>query len=999
MVEDWVDDITPTVEGEWLVGAERGLFRYTSEGLVQVPDGSEDEIGWVDDIIPTVEGEWLVGAERGLFRYTSEGLVQVPDGSEDEIGWVDDIIPTVEGEWLVGAERGLFRYTSEGLVQVPDGSGNEIGGVGHITPTVEGEWLVETGRGLFRYTSEGLVQVPDGSGNEIGSIRDITPTVEGEWLVETGRGLFHYTSEGLVQVPDGSEDEIGGVGDIIPTVEGEWLVGAERGLFHYTSEGLVQVPDGSGNEIGRVDDITPTVEGEWLVGAERGLFRYTSEGLVQVPDGSEDEIGGVGHITPTVEGEWLVGAERGLFRYTSEGLVQVPDGSGNEMGPVFGITPTVEGEWLIEVYRGLFRYTSEGLVQAPDGSTIEIGSVDDITPTVEGEWLVGAEHGLFLARSYVRPQVIETPDRNIQNGEGVRLEWRLTSPCDRTYPQRGLFQIALGADDDPTRLGTWKSPGLSDRNFERGFQVETEDRIIVPGEDRDVVEAALLFRPSEDAEWEEIPGSRVELRIAWGWRDHALHQAAVLGPWALAIHAALFAGLLAAARRFAWPWRVMTDRALNKAFMWFWLALRHVPPLQRIVLARWFDATARRVEQQPFVPLPVTGPDEESRPSTELMSLLRPGCRLWLVGEPGMGKTALVEHLAARYFGGPDDARDWTLARAYRRHRCILLPIALREFAHTPVPTAPENWLFDLAERAVAAAGVPIDDHALLRGMIADGGFVLVLDGANEVDDHGAIQQFALRYPGVGLLVTSQVRPEAEARRLFETWHLPPDIGDAVAPLLKLWLGAERGAATACAVERSPIRADLRSGYDLRLIADLVEGGVAPDALPDTRTGLYEAILERAGAAAGAPHLATDLSRIAWRMWLEGRRHIVEEDARAPGLLDAVTGDGARVARTRDGRVHEFRHDEMRGYLAARWVARETVSPLALLEDTPEVWRLPRSEQRVVWGFFADLVSPQDGGAVLEWAAEDERRAALQVSLRWIARRDRWPNPPRVAAV
>ena len=548
----------------------------------------------------------------------------------------------------------------------------------------------------------------------------------------------------------------------------------------------------------------------------------------------------------------------------------------------------------------------------------------------------------------------------------------------------------LTREDRPLPIEALKYPPPSDRNYPGGFRVETVGRIDISGEDGDVVSAALQFRSGDDAEWELLGDSEVELRISWGWRDDAVHQAAVFGPWALAGHAALFTGLLLAARRFAWAWRVMTDGALNRGFVWFWFALRHLPPLQRVVLARWFDATARRIEAQPFVSMPVTGPDGESRPSTEILDLLRPGRRLWIVGEAGMGKTALVDHLAARYFGGPDDARGWTFKRACRRYRCILLPIALREFAHVPVSSAPEDWLFELAERAMAAAGVPIKDHALLRGMITGGGFVLILDGANEVDDHGAIQQFALRHPGVGLLVTSQVGPEVGARRLFETWHLPPNIAGAVAPLLKLWLGSERGAIAARAVKGSPIRTDLRSGYDLRLIADLVEGGETVNTLPATRTGLYEAMLEKATTAADAPHLATDLTALAWRMWLEGRRHFAAEDVQTPGLLDAVTSDGARIARMRDGRLYEFRHDEMRGYLAARWVARESGSPLALLDDTTDLWRLPRSEQRLVWGFFAELVDSQAGAVVLGWAEEEERRAILQVSLRQVARRNQW---------
>ena len=99
------------------------------------------------------------------------------------------------------------------------------------------------------------------------------------------------------------------------------------------------------------------------------------------------------------------------------------------------------------------------------------------------------------------------------------------------------------------------------------------------------------------------------------------------------------------------------------------------------------------------------------------------------------------------------------------------------------------------------------------------------------------------------------------------------------------------------------------------------------------------------------------------------------------------------MVRTQDGATWQFRHDQLRGYLAARWAAVEEVSPVDLFEKTPGIWRLGRSEQQVVWEFFAGLVGPARGVPVLDWSAQEAERAELQVALRRVAQAEGWLNP------
>ena len=277
-----------------------------------------------------------------------------------------------------------------------------------------------------------------------------------------------------------------------------------------------------------------------------------------------------------------------------------------------------------------------------------------------------------------------------------------------------------------------------------------------------------------------------------------------------------------------------------------------------------------------------------------------------------------------------------------------------------------------------------------MKGMVASGTVVLMLDGANEVDDGGAIPQFAVRYPQVGMLVTSQTLPDADTSHHFKIMRLPESIENAVAPLLRAWLGEERGQAIAEAVAGSRIRDDIRSGYDVRLLADLIEGGVAPAGLPENRMGLYEAMLAKAtGDDSGAYPLA-DLCGIAWTAWSCGLRRLVLGDDIPAHLLEPLRAEGVRIMRAVDDNVFEFRHDQMRGYLAGRWAALHEVSPVNLFESTESIWRIERGEQQLVWGFFAELISPERGLVVLEWATLKAERAELQVALRRIAHRDCW---------
>src|SRR5262249_29615381 len=87
----------------------------------------------------------------------------------------------------------------------------------------------------------------------------------------------------------------------------------------------------------------------------------------------------------------------------------------------------------------------------------------------------------------------------------------------------------------------------------------------------------------------------------------------------------------------------------------------------------------------------------------------------------------------------------------------------------------------------------------------------------------------------VHALVTSQDEGEAP----FEVWHLPRDITEHVEGLLRLYLGEEAGAAIAQRLTASGLMSSLRSGYDVRLMADLAAANSTGSELPQDRVALY----------------------------------------------------------------------------------------------------------------------------------------------------------------
>jgi hypothetical protein len=92
------------------------------------------------------------------------------------------------------------------------------------------------------------------------------------------------------------------------------------------------------------------------------------------------------------------------------------------------------------------------------------------------------------------------------------------------------------------------------------------------------------------------------------------------------------------------------------------------------------------------------------------------------------------------------------------------------------------------------------------------------------------------------------------------------------------------------------------------------------------------------------------LKQLAWTMVTQRRREILSDDEKllGDGNLRALAKEGIRIVRP-VGATHEFRHDQMRAFLAALWLFEETpnlpaLEKFASIRESGDRWRGLRTE-------------------------------------------------------
>jgi hypothetical protein len=329
-------------------------------------------------------------------------------------------------------------------------------------------------------------------------------------------------------------------------------------------------------------------------------------------------------------------------------------------------------------------------------------------------------------------------------------------------------------------------------------------------------------------------------------------------------------------------------------------------------------------------------------------------------------------------------ARDIrSLNAAVRRYGFILITLPLRHYAALPVPDAnrPEYWVLEIVRRRFEQLGFTMRDLGVVDAFLKAGHIALALDGTNEVDRDLALVAFASQFPQTRLLVTSEAIPQSVAgNERWEVWELPANIGGMRDGLLRLWLGAEPGAILSRRITAEGLSGAVVSGDDLRLLADLAAMDTENAALPSDRVALYRAMLARAIGPDSQPLALEGLKQLAWTMIMQRRRRIVPDDEKvlSVGMISALGREGLRIVRS-VGAEHEFRHDQMRAFLAALWLVEETPTLPALQKTATDAgaFALNRRDQEELWGFVAQLLAPADIETMWRFASEDSECGIL----------------------
>jgi len=922
--------------------------------LVRVDDGPGDSLA-IYEITEPAGGQRLIGGGSGLYRYGDGRLIWMSAESA-RTGAVNRITEAVSGAHLVGSEKGLFRYARGRLVPILTVAGATVPLVEEITEG-GGETLVG-GAGLFRLVGGRLEPIAGGSAGEIGTVAQISEPVGDERLVRTSNGLFRYTAGRLLPLAAAGT----AVSGVMRAENGTWLVGSINGMFRYRGGGLTPVPGGEAARTGAVHQISEPLAGVRLVNTGNGLFRFSGGRLEPVRGGSERDLGGtIQHIGRPTGDRWIVSAPAGLLIYDEQGLRPLPSGRRRgDIGYSFEIVRVDTRETLIVTESGLYRYLDNRLELIPGSQGGESG-IYEIAPLRDGERLVALASS--LARYVQRPalrarQAPGNPDA-LAGDRPTILRWILAGDCAE-YATRESFLLKIDQAE----------PAAADFSYDPTQRMLT--LTIAPRIRAGSQRLAVFARDSNGRPY--AISEALDLKAALNWSGLAV----LLAKLAAVVHTLAFLSLILAAR---WSDRAaaMLMHPLSRSVgLWFGFALTFFPLVQQWLLGRWFDKRKREVSASPFLPLPVVNRERgETVISTELGKKIHPTCRLWLEGQPGMGKTALAREMETRFF------MDFpNLATAVRKVGYIPLFVRLRDLSGANLGKGDRMWPARVAEAILGGQGFIADEAggknlAFVDAILRRSKFVLILDGANEVAWDKELLAAAVSTDRPGFFVTSQTTPPEAVR--FDRYMLPQTMGESVGPLLCLFLGKEEGDRAFEKLKVSPLIEDIRSGYDVRLIESLHRAGAA--AFPEDRIALYDMIVGALFAPGPTDNSPDRLYAFAWTLWLKGERQFPNEalDAR---LRAAVRDSALSVVRVIDGATLEFRHDQMRGYLAAKHVAA-AVSPTALLERSEGDWPQARSEQDLVWTFLSDLLDEQAAGRLYKWSLDEpDARIALQAALR-----------------
>jgi hypothetical protein len=634
-----------------------------------------------------------------------------------------------------------------------------------------------------------------------------------------------------------------------------------------------------------------------------------------------------------------------------------------ELGFVTALVQFQGDEAWVGAERGLFRI-SLSKNEEPEQVPLPTGTVHQILDTGQSLW-IGSHRGLYRIRHSVKnwPAKIELASiipAIVLSDYEIPLRWKISSFNYQSDPSLVSQRVLIfDGGKGPTPLKTISVP--------RGeFQANIGP--LREGTYTAVIQATDLFGNTVQSEG---------IRIPVGQKASLLTQLKAVAGWLVLLYGVVnviaFFVLVVASRRSKKCFDILSDPLVRKISIYYGFALTYVTFIRVWVFERYFDELKAGYSTQAasdkdegatgfkYLPGPIYGARNSKHLTTEFDKWLYGHQRVWIKGGPGTGKTEIIRALVYEY------SRSSSLREAWNRFGFIPIVISLRDLISGQVPA--------MAQRALSSKKMTFDssDQGFFGRLLESGGFLIILDGLNEGKVDADVIDYAMTKVDVHMLVTSQASP---LKGSFTEYELPVVRGEFAKDLLRLFVGEEK--AKQSTKESPELWDQIESAYDVRLVADLVEKG---NAVPAGRLDLFRAMLDEVNALAGNGSLESAVCRLAWDLWKKGERRFSSGAALTDEMVAHLREASVAVPR---GDQFEFRHDLMRGYLAACWAVRQSPSTAVVLArlSEREIWDLSTSDQDTVFTFLVRLVQSEEVlRSIFTFAGQEpEIRARLLVA-------------------
>lgn len=1012
-----------TLPGEMaLIIADDGMFQASIENDtliisptavaltdVNVSSGMSN-VEFIDDL---VDGRALIRSDLGLTLATPANGTFIFNRIVSE-AHVDRSVLEVHdlngGASLIRVDDSLYWVTVDSgwakakLVHTGDGI--------QVHRLQSGEALIYSDSKLFvtRASDESLISQPDDL-TEMWDVREFHNLPGVGVLIEAEKGFF------LRRIVNGTP-----VMDTIVRNEhssspetfrdlpgGGVLIAADSGLV--LARAVENLPVFDRIDTGYVRDIK-TLDSTMLIGAEKGLFvaRVASGVRLVEPSGAATgpvkqlvEFPGIGALVLAAKGWFLARISDDAIMINQVIALKDPaEAWYSHSIPGLGVLIGGEIGWfLVRPQNGSVALEPAGTADL--GSRIEFTNVPGsilIETTVPGsdsinpKWLAFYTVMTPLSHANVSINDKDTFEESLIDKTPRYVVLRMVHDCTTVADKLDLQVAVVRPGEKPIYYANpIVKPGAT------AAEVALPVRADKAGQWRFQLVSASggVFRPVGEEQHLNFrsPGAKSWLEEWWKWLTGAL----------VAVLAAGNIALFCFARRSAWAWRVATDDGWSSGVLRVaTLLLSHFPKAQLWILDLYFER-AHRIHRvatpPPFLPMPLTGNDGKLQASTHAVAPPWRNRRLWIQGGSGMGKTALFRFLIGAHF------RDHKTAfAAYAKWGCILVAFSARNFAAGGDDKDDPRWVVDAVRATLSSQGLTFANDGLLQRFLESGTIAVAIDGLNEVDRTRAVMAFARTFAEAPVFVTSQVVGEEP----FQTLRLPPDVRAFTLDLLKLHLQARQAERIFARINASGLNDAIRSGYDVRLLTDLVRSDPVHATLPRDRMGLYAAVIE-AGWPDGSPEARREqqyrISAAAWGMVSERKPN---EDMRrlkpnvdlAADLLDALAdapekeSKPVKLLRRVGDETFEFVHDQMHAYLAACWFAQDgfSVSELEKMVASSTIWTQAPEARQTLWGFAAALLD--DDRLALLWARVEDKEEwdGLRRALKTEAERRGLRQPP-----